>query len=77
MSSTLTHTLLILVHIKLIILCLQFFYRFTVYKTDIAHLHQISLPMASASSMSEYTVQLMKNKLTHPWGGFTISTTVQ
>lgn len=72
MSSTLTHTLLILVHIKLIL-----FYGLQLTLTLLLELHQISLPMASASPMSEYTVQLMKNKLTHPWGGFTISTTVQ
>ena len=70
MSSTLIHTLLILVHIKLIL-----FYGLQL--TLLLELHQISLPLASASPMSEYTVQLMKNKLTHPWGGFTISTTVQ
>ena len=72
MSSTLTHTLLILVHIKLIL-----FYGLQLTLTLPLELHQISLPLASASPMSEYTVQLMKNKLTHPWGGFTISTTVQ
>lgn len=72
MSSTLTHTLLILVHIKLTL-----FYGLQLTLTLLLELHQISLPMASASPMSEYTVQLMKNKLTHPWGGFTISTTVQ
>lgn len=72
MSSTLTHTLLILVHIKLIL-----FYGLQLTLTLLLELHQISLPLASASPMSEYTVQLMKNKLTHPWGGFTISTTVQ
>lgn len=73
MSSTLTHTLLILVHIKLIILW------FTVSdtKTDIAPRIAPNLfTLASASPMSEYTVQFMKNKLTHPWGGFTMSTTV-
>ena len=72
MSSTLTHALLILVHIKLIL-----FYGLQLTLTLLLELHQISLPLASASPMSEYTVQLMKNKLTHPWGGFTISTTVQ
>ena len=72
MSSTLTHTLLILVHIKLIL-----FYGLQLTLTLLLELHQISLPLASASPMSEYTVHLMKNKLTHPWGGFTISTTVQ
>ena len=72
MSSTLTHTLLILVHIKLTL-----FYGLQLTLTLLLELHQISLPLASASPMSEYTVQLMKNKLTHPWGGFTISTTVQ
>lgn len=72
MSSTLTHTLLILVHIKLIL-----FYGLQLTLTLLLELHQISLPLASASPMSEYTVQLMKNKLTHPWGGFAISTTVQ
>ena len=72
MSSTLTHTLLILVHIKLIL-----FYGLQLTLTLLLELHQISLPLASASPMSEYTVQLMRNKLTHPWGGFTISTTVQ
>ena len=72
MSSTLTHTLPILVHIKLIL-----FYGLQLTLTLLLELHQISLPLASASPMSEYTVQLMKNKLTHPWGGFTISTTVQ
>ena len=73
MSSTLTHTLLILVHIKLILFYGLQFLRLTL----LLELHQISLPLASASPMSEYTVQLMKNKLTHPWGGFAISTTVQ
>ena len=72
MSSTLTHTLLIFVHIKLIL-----FYGLQLTLTLLLELHQISLPLASASPMSEYTVQLMKSKLTHPWGGFTISTTVQ